>query len=226
MYLLDMHVHTGRVSACATAMADQIVAAYKLAGYSGIVCTDHINNATFVGLDRASWQRKVNRFMQGYYNLQDAAGDDFDVMLGCEVNLSKPDEPYIPNDYLIYGITKEWLLEAGDLRKCTLKELSEKVREADYLLVQAHPFRYGTIIMDERYLDGLEIFNGNAMHHSHDEMAEIWAERNMLIRTSGSDFHHPDSAIAGGLVTKNRIRNNEDLLKTLRSGKYQTLRRI
>ena len=47
MYLMETHAHTKGVSMCASATPEQVVAAYKAAGYSGIVSTNHINLATF-----------------------------------------------------------------------------------------------------------------------------------------------------------------------------------
>lgn len=224
MYLMETHAHTKGVSMCASATPEQVVAAYKAAGYSGIVSTNHINLATFSRLEDASWPDKVDHFMTGYEAMKQAAGDDLDVLLGCEVNLSRMGEDYISNDYLIYGVTREWLLSSGDLRKCSLRELSQKARAAGMLIVQAHPFRYGCILVDEGLLDGVEIFNAHAHHDSHNDMAEHWANKFHLIKTSGSDYHDPDSVIGGGLLTRTRIRDNNALLELLRSGCYKTLR--
>ena len=55
-------------------------------------------------------------------------------------------------------------------------------------------------------------------------MAEHWANKFHLIKTSGSDYHDPDSVIGGGLLTRTRIRDNNALLELLRSGCYKTLR--
>ena len=224
MYVLEMHAHCKGVSMCASATPEQVVAAYRAAGYNGIVSTNHINLATFSQMEDAPWADKVEHFMTGYEAMKQAAGDEMDVLLGCEVNLSRVGQDYLSNDYLIYGVTREWLLSSGDLRRCTLRELSEKVRDAGLLIVQAHPFRCGTLIMDETLLDGVEVYNASATNDSHNDMAEHWAERFHLIKTSGSDYHNPDSAIGGGLITRTRIRTNDDLLSTLRSGCYKTLR--
>ena len=41
MYKYDTHIHTNLASACATASGKQQAIAYKNAGYTGIIITDH-----------------------------------------------------------------------------------------------------------------------------------------------------------------------------------------
>ena len=74
MYLMETHAHTKGVSMCASATPEQVVAAYKAAGYSGIVSTNHINLATFSRMEDASWPDKVDHFMTGYEAMKQAMG--------------------------------------------------------------------------------------------------------------------------------------------------------
>ena len=224
MYKLEMHVHSRPVSRCGHIDPEEEIAIYKAAGYQGMVSTNHINLATFQDMEELSWPEKAAYFMSGY-EAQKAVGDeDFDVLLGCEINLSRPGQDYIPNDYLVYGVTEQWLLETGDPRRFTLKQLSQAARGAGLLLVQAHPFRCGTILMEPDLLDGLEVFNGNNTHDSHNALADYWADMNGLIKTSGSDFHKADSSLNAGIRTKTRIRTNQELLQLLRSGDYELIK--
>ena len=226
MHRLELHCHSKGVSVCSDCPPEKQIALYRAAGYSGIVSTNHLNRGTFQHMEGAPWRDKIAHFMRGYHALKAAAGEDFDVLLGCEINLTSPawTGPYIPNDYLVYGVTEQWLLDAGDVRTLSLEALSEMTHAAGLLLVQAHPFRYGTVMMQERLLDGIEVFNGNPGHNSHNQLAAFWAEANHLIKTSGSDLHHPDDPTAGGILTQERIRDNGALLRVLRSGRYELLR--
>lgn len=224
MYKLELHAHSKPVSDCATASAREVIEAYKAAGYQGIVSTNHINFPTFRSMPDASWDEKMDFYMSGYHELVKEAGDDFDVLFGCEINLSKRGQGYIPNDYLVFGVTEEWLRAMGDVRDFTLKQLSEEVRRAGFLLVGAHPFRYGCVIADDTLLDGVEVYNGNKWHDSHDYLTQLWAEKKNLIQTTGSDFHAPQDLTVGGIETEERITDNEKLLKTLRSGNYRLIR--
>ena len=225
MYRLELHCHSREVSVCSDCPAEELIARYRAAGYSGIVSTNHINLGTYQRMEEKPWAEKAAHFLRGYEALRKAAGEDLDVLLGCEINLTPADWPaYIPNDYLIYGVTPQWLLETGDMRRLSMRELSQRAREAGFLVVHAHPFRHGTVLMNPEYYDGYEVFNGNPMHDSHNDLAEVWADLQHKLKTSGSDFHHPTDPCCGGIETEERIRDNETLLRVLRSGEYRLIR--
>ena len=225
MYKLELHCHSSEVSACSNCPAEVLIRRYREAGYHGIVSTNHINRGTYRNMEDCSWEEKADYFMRGYHLLREAAPKDFDVLLACEINLTPVGWPaYIPNDYLIYGITEDWLRKMGDMRDMSLERLSAGAREAGCLIVHAHPFREGTVMMNPDLLDGYEIYNGNPRHHSHNDLAEAWAGMNGKIMTAGSDFHQPDDPCCGGIETEMRIRDNETLLSVLRGGQYRFLR--
>ncbi len=217
MFRLELHCHCAPVSCCASAQPEQVIELYRQAGYQGLVSTNHINGATFQNMKDSSWEEKVDYFLSGYDRLRQAAGDDFDVLPGCEINVDN-------NDYLVFGITRAFLLQLGDPLKMHTKELSDKVRQAGLMIFQAHPFRYGMMLTHEEWLDGMEVYNAHMGHDSHNFMAELWAERMHLPGISGSDFHDPYSHIGAGIETRERIRDSEGLLKVLRSGDYQLIR--
>lgn len=224
MYRLELHCHNSEVSACAHCPAETLIRRYLQAGYHGVVSTNHINRGTYARMEEWSWEQKIDYFMRGFEALQKASPDDFDVLLGCEINLTPVGWPaYIPNDYLIYGVTEEWLRKTGDMRLMTLEELSQSARAAGFLIVHAHPFRCGTVMANPNFLDGFEVFNGNARHDSHNDLSAFWCKRNQKIPTSGSDFHQTDDPACGGIETLERIRDNASLLRVLRSGEYRPI---
>ena len=69
-------------------------------------------------------------------------------------------------------------------------------------------------------LDGVEVFNGHFGHDSRNDIAELWAEKYNLIKTSGTDFHYNDSPANGGIFTENEITTMEQLVEILKSGNY------
>ncbi|MBO4378994.1 MAG: hypothetical protein IK133_08705 [Clostridia bacterium] len=234
MYRLELHCHSAEVSVCSTCPAEQLIALYKAAGYNGIVSTNHINRGTYQAMEEWPWEKKAEHFIRGWEALKAAAGDDFDVLFACEINLTPmaplTDEQvehgwqrYVPNDYLIYGATEDWLVKTGDMRYMTMEELSQSARDAGFLIVHAHPFRVGTRVMNPDLYDGYEVFNGNHNHNSHNELAYEWARQNGKIMTSGSDFHKPNDPICSGIATTERIRDNKTLLQVLRSGDYRLI---
>lgn len=217
-YLFEMHAHTKEVSVCAVADADTLVNCYVNSDYAGIVLTNHINPATFkvAGLENASWDEKIDHFMTGFNAVKKAAGDRLTVLLGAELNFYNT-----VNDYLIYGVTEDFLRSTGDLMAMTLEEVSDICRKNGMLLVQAHPFRRGMTVMDWNLLDGYEIFNGNPRHQSNNEIAKAWAKQhNKSIVLSGSDFHEIGDAYAGGVYFEKPITDNTELLNELRKGNY------
>ena len=225
MYRLELHCHSSEVSACSHCPAEKLIQRYRAADYDGVVSTNHINRGTFHAMEEKTWQEKIDHFMRGFDALRAAAPQDFDVLLGCEINLTPVGWPaYIPNDYLIYGVTEEWLRAAGDMRDMTMDQLSQSARGAGFLVVHAHPFRCGTVMMNPSLFDGYEVYNGNPRHNSHNALAEDWAQMNGKIMTAGSDFHEPDDPPCGGILTQERIRDNETLLRVLRGGNYRLFR--
>ena len=219
MYRTELHSHSMGVSICAHAAPEVVIERFKTAGYHTLVSTNHINDGTYKELEHLSWEEKIAHFMTGYEALKKAAGKDIQVLLGCEINLRG-----CSNDYLVYGVTREWLLEMGDPRGFSLQELSQHVRKSGLLLIQAHPFRYGCRLMKEEWLDGVEVHNSHKNHDSHNYLAQLWADVKNLRQTSGSDFHDPEGYIGGGIETEAPITSNEELLRVLRSGEYRLIR--
>ena len=117
------------------------------------------------------------------------------VYPGLELRLSDS-----PNDYLLYGVTEEFLLEYPRLYEKSLAEIRELCDRNDMLLVQAHPYREGLTRANPQILHGVEVHNGNPRHNSHNDLALRFAEENGLLMTSGSDYHNPEDCNRGGML--------------------------
>ncbi len=210
----ELHAHTSEVSPCGHVTAPEVADRFIKEGYSSLVITNHysayiINNLT------GTWREKMDYYMHPYYLMREHAGDRLHVILGCELRF----EGNI-NDYLIYGITEEFLRENPDLHKMSLRSFAPLARENGFLVVQAHPFRNGMVVVNPEYLDGMETFNGTPSYDGRNTIADAWAKRYDLIRTSGSDFHNPDQFGTGGILTSAAIRTGEELVAVLKSGDY------
>ena len=210
----ELHAHTSEVSPCGHVTAPEVADRFIKEGYSSLVITNHysayiINNLT------GTWREKMDYYMHPYYLMREHAGDRLHVILGCELRF----EGNI-NDYLIYGITEEFLRENPDLHKMSLRSFAPLARENGFLVVQAHPFRNGIEIVSPELLDGMETFNGTPTYDGRNLIADAWAKRYNLLRTSGSDFHNPDQFGTGGILTSAAIRTGEELVAVLKSGDY------
>lgn len=218
-YLYEMHAHTKEVSVCSLSSAEELVKCYEGKGYTGIVLTDHMNAASFKDpkFENATWDEKVDHFLKGYKALKKASEGKFKVILGMEINFYGK-----PNDYLVYGISEEFLRAHGDLMAYTPRDFCELAHKNGILVIQAHPFRRGLYIEDWKILDGYEVFNGNPRHWSCNEMAEQWAKfHNKSIVTSGSDFHQSEDTAHGGIYFKKPIETPQDVVRELLSGDYR-----
>lgn len=225
-YKTELHCHSGVVSACGRLSPERLVELYLEHGYTTVVITDHFSRATFEmgnygGED--DWNEKVDFFLNSYKLLQKAAAGKLNVLLGMEVRLDR----HHATDYLVYGVTEEFLRANTGLLFYHLRPFSKAVRGAGMLLVQAHPFRNHMVVTPHDMLDGVEVYNGHEKQTSafRNKMAEMWAEHYDLIPTSGSDLHTEDMTISGGIETDEPITSSEQLIEVLRSRNYSILRR-
>lgn len=221
----ELHCHSGVVSACGHLSPERLVERYVEQGYTTLVITDHFSRATFEmgnygGAD--DWNEKVDFFLNSYKLLQKAAAGKLNVLLGMEVRLNK----HHATDYLVYGVTENFLRAHSGLLSYHLKDFSKAVRGAGMLLVQAHPFRNHMVVTSPSLLDGVEVYNGHEKQTSafRNKMAATWAEHYDLIPTSGSDLHTEDMMISGGIETDEPITSSEQLIEVLRSRNYSILR--
>ena len=104
------------------------------------------------------------------------------------------------------------------------KRFYKLAKENNMLVIQAHPFRNSLMRrISPEYLDGAEIHNGKADLEANLKTAKWVDETGMQIRISGSDFHRPSNLATGGIITDEPIKTNDDLLRILRSGKYEMI---
>lgn len=218
-YKTEMHAHTSNVSRCSGVSADELAAEYKNAGYRTLVVTDHFNPDTFHHLTFKDWKEQVEYFISGYNRVKQYEDLGFSVILGMEVRFYENN-----NDYLVYGVTKDFLLECEDIMNFGIHKFIEKSRAAGLITVQAHPFRNGMTITPPDFIDGIEISNRHPYQQSRNEIAGHWAQLYPdLIKTGGTDYHQLDYPKAGGILTDAPVNDSHELLKVLKSGSYEIL---
>ena len=220
-YKTELHCHSNVVSFCGRITPEEIVARYVEHGYTSLVLTEHINHPAFTAPHYTggdSLEGQVAFYMRGYRALLEAARGKLNILLGAEICS-------LGIDYLVYGVEEKHLpllitMLSNDDR---IETISPRVREAGLLLVQAHPFRHGTRVTNPTLLDGIEAYNGNLRIECHNDITRYWAKHFGLIATSGTDTHHADRPINGGIVTDFPITTNEELLTVLKNGDYALL---
>lgn len=218
-YKYELHLHTSETSRCGKVSGAEAVKIYKEKGYDGIVVTDHYSPMTFVFQEAFNPQNYIDKYIKGYKAAKAAAGDDFTVLLGMELRFFATID-----DFLVYGVTEDFLRNSGNLMKLYLKKFYEMAKKEGYIVLEAHPCRPLHNKWNPEYLDGCEVFNGKDTGKKSNDEAKKWAEESgFKIVSSGSDFHNYPHAARGGIITHEPIKTNDDLLRILRSGEYKLI---
>ena len=155
----------------------------------------------------------MDLYLEGYrQGVDEGRRLDIDVLLGLELRFTEND-----NDYLVYGVTEEFLKARPDLHRSTIAAfMADIAGREDILVYQAHPFRHGCFPADPSLVHGLEIYNGNPRHESWNNKAARLARENHLMILSGSDFHRREDVGTGGVFFPERVRDSSALLQQLR----------
>lgn len=232
MYNFELHLHTDESSICGRVPAVDAVALYMENGYDGFVVTDHFNPIACGGPMRFSkdgkelseeesvywWNVVVDRFLKGYQTAKAAAeGKNFQVLLGMELRF-----PHDENDYLVYGIDEEFLRSNPWFYMKELPDFYKIAEEKGFTIVQAHPFRVMCFLANPRYLHGIEVFNGNPRHKSHNEVSEAAADIYGKIKVQSSDFHQLEDISRHYMVFETMPQTSMDVARMLRARKFTT----
>lgn len=212
-YKYEMHCHTGCVSRCGKVEPERIVELYKQHGYDGIVVTDHYSPMTF----KPNWspETQIDFYLEGYRRMNKAAGDDFTVLLGVELRHYGS-----ANDYLIYGVTEDFLYNAGNLMKYSLRKTKQICTDNGLMIYLAHPFRPFRTRCSYKYIDGVEVYNGKTSMEDNVK-ALRWAAKYGRRMIGGSDFHKEEHVAKCAIETEEPIKNNEDLIKLLKKRRFE-----
>jgi hypothetical protein len=138
------------------------------------------------------WKEWVNRFCKGYEETrEEGEKQGLDVFFGWEETFDSCD------DYLVYGLDKDWLLDHPEVRTWTRGEQYRAVKEAGGCVVQAHPFRQryyiSKVVLSTGCVDAVEVANGGNDDSSYDTLALRYAKKMNKPMVAGTDIQ--DSSI-------------------------------
>ena len=221
MFKTELHCHSNDISGCAGVNTTEIIETFTKAGYSTLVLANHFTTDTMKNKGAKSWDEWVDMFVGAYQKLKDEAKGKLNILLGLELRFDEN-----CNDYLVFGATEEFLKNHPNMLQMNPHSFHEIAKENGCLLIQAHPFRNGMTVVRPDGLDGVEVFNGHFGHDSRNEIADMWADKFGLIKTSGTDFHYITSPANGGIFTEKEITTMEELIETLKSGNYTLNKQI
>ncbi len=215
MFKTELHCHSNDISLCARVNTKEIIDTFANAGYNSIVLANHFNDYTMEAVCPNDWRGFVDKYYEAYEKLKNEAYGKLNVLFGAELRFKEN-----CNDYLLFGLTKEFLYEHPEIFTLNPESFHKLAKENGILFVQAHPFRNDMTIIRPQHLDGVEVFNGHFGHDSRNEIANLWAEKYGLIKTSGTDYHYITSPANGGILTENEITEMSQLVEILKSGNY------
>lgn len=224
-YKYQMHTHTYPCSLCSRMSPEELVQSIGESEYAGAVLTNHFIGGN-TGIDRKlPWSEFVREYEIDYERCQAAAKEyDVDVIFGVEENIGGGLE------ILVYGLTPEILYQNEKLRQHKLQDWREVADRYGLLIVQAHPYRERYYITEPgvlplEMLDGIEVYNLGNNPEENESAKELASEHKELILTSGADAHSTKAALISGIACKERIKNESDLIRILRSGEYELIER-
>ena len=223
-YRYETHCHSAQCSLCAQSSAQMLVRAYKAAGYTGLVLTDHFIFGHTAVPANLPWPERMRSYYDAFLDAK-AVGDelDFDVIFGIEHAYGDGKE------VLIYGVELDFLLVNPDIPSISLDELVQRVHEAGGIVIQAHPYRsrwYVNMSVEPRadIVDGIEVYNaGNAP--GDDPKALELARTADYIITTGGDVHSIDDPNIGlaGVVFHRRVRTSKEFADMLKQRRHRYL---
>ncbi len=213
-YKIELHAHTKPTSMCADFIPSEVMKTYKVAGYDGVVITNHF---VLGHLGDMSKEEYLKEYEKAFLDAEEI-GDEIGIRayFGAELRFSENN-----NDYMLYGVDKDILEVCYDYLHTDLATFRKNVKLDKSVLVQAHPFRDGVSVAEAEYLDGYEIFNMHPGHNSRNGFSAKKAkETGKKINTAGTDFHHMGHDGLSAIRTKILPEDSFELAEILRSGEY------
>ena len=219
MFYYELHAHTNAASLCSIVEPEEYVKFYRNMGYSGMVVTDHFYHGNTSVERKLPWSEFIDRFCDGFYRVK-AEGDKcgFTVLFGFEQKFMDGTD-----EYLILGISPEWLKNHPEIRDMERVPFFKTIREAGGFIIQAHPFRVRFYVREIKlsldHVDAIEVMNlgdeDNISRQSYE-----YAKNLGLPMTAGTDNHSIiNRKEVAGVALEREIFTVEELIEEIRSGR-------
>jgi len=216
-FIYETHLHTAQGSACGKAPGRDYIAKYKDLGYAGIMVTDHFFHGNCLPDRSLPWQEWVNAYCRGYEDaLEEGEKQGLQVFFGLE-------ERFEWDEWLIYGLDKQYLLAHPDMRKWSRGDYLRHVREAGGCVIQCHPFRQAAYMGSGgislcQGVDGVEVCNAGNKPEWDALAARYAGTLGPVFRSAGSDIHWPDHRLGEnvfGVVFDHRLGSVQDYVQAV-----------
>ena len=209
--LIDMHAHSSGISRCCRTDARTVMETAKANVIDGLILTNHYQEAYLTDEgSRVFAEKYINEY---FFAEKHAKELDFKLFFGAEITAKRYDNAHI----LLYGLTPEMLLAHPDIFDYTLEDMSRIMHAAGGLIVQAHPFRNGGVMLDTRLLDGVEINCHPLYDDTHsDRLLKIAADNHIFV-TCGGDYHADTYRAVCGTYFPDTVSDMKDIISHLKA---------
>lgn len=214
----ETHLHTDISSKCGKSSPAEMVRFYQEIGFSGIFVTDHFYRGN-TSVDKSlPWAEWVDRYADAWrYAKEEGDRIGLSVFFAWE-------ESFHGEDFIIYGLSPEWLAAHPEMQTVTQEEQYALVHASGGAVVQAHPFRERAYMQEVKvhphHADAFEI--GNACNEYYqDRLAIDYAYTHHLHVTAGSDIHRAGMTRSGcifGVETEKPLESGADYAELLKKG--------
>lgn len=162
----------------------------------------------------------MDAYLKGYRTAKEEAKKyGMDVVLGIEFR-----ELSNLNDFLVYGLSEQFLYENPHLHHLKMDEAAKIFRENGAVIYQAHPYRPKvSFLSNPDHLDGIEVHNGNSRQSYDEQKTQEAVEKHQFFGISNSDFHIKEDLARGGNVFLTPLQNTQDLVQRLKNGQIDRL---
>lgn len=209
--LIDLHAHSSGISRCCQIPFEEVLRQALSVGIDGIALTNHYQKSYVTD---GTYTKFAEKYIEEFYSAH-----KYGEKIGCRVffGIELTTEKYPNVHMLIYGTEPEFLIKHPTLFDATQQELYRTVKENGGILVQAHPFRNGTSVLNTDFLDGVEINCHPIYKKSYSEELTEIARKNRLILTCGGDYHADTYRPKCGMYLPDGLQNTAELKNFLLS---------
>ncbi len=219
MYKYETHLHTCPVSKCAKATVRENLEFYKEMGYDGVFITNHFLDG-YINIDPSlSYEEKINFYFSDYQEAK-SLEKEIGIKVFCGVEMT-----HKGNDFLIYGLDKEWYLTHPEIMEMSRRKELEYLMENGALVIHAHPFREAGYIdcirLYPQSVHGTEVINACRTPREN-QMAMQYADHYNHIKFAGSDNHIGKNIMhLAGVESPRPVENELDFVNAVKNGEME-----
>ena len=231
-YLYDLHCHNKEGSICSKLPAKDMVDFYIKQGYDGFVVTNHFTGSTTVPPEY-SWEERVDHYFSSFEEcLKYAENKNIKVFLGIEYSILKfgthEMRKIMGNDFVILGLTREWLKANKEAFDKSTNELFDAIHEAGGFIIHAHPFLLEDWISHIQLFpekeDAVEIIN-MGLDDETNAKAKWYAEAYNKLTTGGTDIHFTNIPYVSGIESETECSSIEDIIEAIKTKKAKPFKK-